>query len=41
MAVKGGSWITKVLAVAFSPDGTRLATGSLDKSVRIWFVAEL
>jgi WD40 repeat protein len=32
-------WFTRgqpVLAVAFSPDGTRLATGSSDKTARIW-----
>ncbi|KAI1014890.1 hypothetical protein LB503_004000 [Fusarium chuoi] len=28
-----GGW---VLAVAWSPDGARLATGSMDKSVRLW-----
>ena len=28
-----------VNAVAYSPDGTRLATGSLDKTARIWDTA--
>ena len=28
-----------VTSVAFSPDGTRLATGSFDENVRIWSVA--
>jgi WD40 repeat protein len=36
VAVKSGTWITWVLAVAFCPDGTRLATGSDDKSARVW-----
>jgi WD40 repeat protein len=39
MSVKGGTGITKVLDVAFSLDGTRLATGCSDKTTRIWDAA--
>jgi WD40 repeat protein len=28
----------KVMCLAFSPDGTRLATGSHDRTVRLWDV---
>jgi WD40 repeat protein len=38
VAVKAGPFITRVRDVAFSPDGTRLATGSL-KSARVWDAA--
>jgi tetratricopeptide (TPR) repeat protein len=34
-----GNASTKVVAVAFSPDGTRLATGSEDGSARVWDAA--
>jgi WD40 repeat protein len=36
VAVKAGRFSTRVLDVAFSPDGTRLATGSFDKMARVW-----
>jgi len=31
-----GNHTSKVVAVAFSPDGTRIATGSFDLTVKLW-----
>jgi WD40 repeat protein len=35
---RAAAWLDPVRGVAFSPDGTRLATGSKDKTARIWDV---
>ncbi|MER5528601.1 CHAT domain-containing protein [Streptomyces sp. NPDC002677] len=34
-----GGWSTMVNAIAFSPDGSRLATGSTDNLARVWEMA--
>lgn len=37
--LKGGHGLS-IFALAFSPDGKRLASGSLDKTARVWNIAE-
>jgi tetratricopeptide (TPR) repeat protein len=39
LAVKGGKALTTVQAVAFSPQGDRLATGNFARTARIWDAA--
>jgi WD40 repeat protein len=37
--LKGNPNTVQVRAVAYSPDGTRIVSGSLDRTVRVWDVA--
>jgi hypothetical protein len=40
LRIKGGGWTLGVLDVAFSPDGSELATGSANKHAYIWDSAD-
>ena len=36
VAEKANAHINRMMSVAFSPDGTKIVSGSLDKTIKVW-----